>query len=152
MGTATTCGLPAGGETRAASVATTPRTTIQARLAGSGVRGLTAMAKGECEGADDHGGGGGGGGGQGGYAGSGGGSGMRKHLCGLFPYLPGQPGYGKRLRTLGGLIAAVVTELARRLRPWSPPVHSSRAVPRRRGRGRPSASPSRPFAAENRYR
>ena len=31
----------------------------------------------------------------------------------MFPHLPGQSGYGKRLRGLGGLLAAVITELAR---------------------------------------
>jgi hypothetical protein len=42
----------------------------------------------------------------------------RKHLAALFPYLPGQSGYGKRLRTLGGLLAAVITELARDTPSW----------------------------------
>jgi hypothetical protein len=37
----------------------------------------------------------------------------RRHLLGLFPYRPKQSGYGKRLRAQGGLIAAVITELAR---------------------------------------
>ena len=35
------------------------------------------------------------------------------HLAGMFPCLPGQSGYGKRLRRMGGLLAAVITELAR---------------------------------------
>lgn len=39
-------------------------------------------------------------------------------LGGLFPYLPGQSGYGKRLRRLGGLLAAVITELARDTPSW----------------------------------
>lgn len=39
-------------------------------------------------------------------------------LAGLFPYLPGQSGYGKRLRSLGGLLAAVITELARHTPSW----------------------------------
>ena len=38
--------------------------------------------------------------------------------CGLFPYLPTQSGYGKRLRAQGGLIAAVITELARDTPSW----------------------------------
>jgi hypothetical protein len=42
----------------------------------------------------------------------------RKHLAPLFPYLPGQSGYSKRLRTLGGLLAAVITELARGTASW----------------------------------
>lgn len=42
----------------------------------------------------------------------------RKNLSGLFPYLPDQSGYGKRLRALGGLISAVITELARDTDSW----------------------------------
>ena len=42
----------------------------------------------------------------------------RKHLGGLFPYLPGQSGFGKRLRAQAGLIAAVITELARDTGSW----------------------------------
>jgi hypothetical protein len=42
----------------------------------------------------------------------------RRHLAGLFPYLPGQSGYGKRLRSLGGLLSAVITELARDTPSW----------------------------------
>jgi hypothetical protein len=42
----------------------------------------------------------------------------RAHLSGLFPYLPGQSGYGKRLRGQGGLLSAVITELARRTESW----------------------------------
>ena len=42
----------------------------------------------------------------------------RTHLLGLFPYVPGQSGYGKRLRRHGGLLAAVITELARDTESW----------------------------------
>lgn len=42
----------------------------------------------------------------------------RKHLIGMFPDLPGQSGYGKRLRAQNGLIAAVITELARDVDSW----------------------------------
>jgi hypothetical protein len=42
----------------------------------------------------------------------------RAHLSGLFPYVPGQSGYGKRLRRHGGLLAAVLTELARDTESW----------------------------------
>lgn len=42
----------------------------------------------------------------------------RKNLTGTFPYLPGQSGYGKRLRDAGPLIAAVITELARDTDSW----------------------------------
>jgi hypothetical protein len=33
----------------------------------------------------------------------------RKNLAGMFPGLPGQSGYGRRLRRQGGLLAAVIT-------------------------------------------
>jgi hypothetical protein len=36
----------------------------------------------------------------------------------VFPYLPGQSGYGKRLRRHGGLLATVITELARDTGSW----------------------------------
>jgi hypothetical protein len=36
----------------------------------------------------------------------------RKHLAEMCPHLPGQSGYGKRLRAAGGLLAAVITQLA----------------------------------------
>jgi hypothetical protein len=42
----------------------------------------------------------------------------RKHLIGMFPDLPGLSGYGKRLRAQGGLISAVITELARDVDSW----------------------------------
>ena len=42
----------------------------------------------------------------------------RAHLAGMFPHLPGQSGYGKRLRAGGGLLAAVITELARDTPSW----------------------------------
>ena len=42
----------------------------------------------------------------------------RAHLAGMFPHLPGQSGYGKRLRAGGGLLAAVITELARDTASW----------------------------------
>lgn len=42
----------------------------------------------------------------------------RKHFQDMFPRLPGQSGYGKRLRSQGGLLAAVITELARDVPSW----------------------------------
>ncbi len=42
----------------------------------------------------------------------------RKNLAPMFPGLPGQSGYGKRLRRSGGLLAAVITELARDTASW----------------------------------
>ena len=40
------------------------------------------------------------------------------HLARMFPHLPGQSGYGKRLRAGGGFLAAVITELARDSASW----------------------------------
>jgi hypothetical protein len=42
----------------------------------------------------------------------------RKNLTRLFRYLPGQSGYSKRVRSLGGLISTVITELARDVDSW----------------------------------
>ena len=42
----------------------------------------------------------------------------RVNLAGMFPHLPEQSGYGKRLRAAGPLIAAVITELARDTAGW----------------------------------
>jgi hypothetical protein len=42
----------------------------------------------------------------------------RARLSGLFPYLPGPSGYGKRMRRQGGLLSAVITELARDTESW----------------------------------
>ena len=42
----------------------------------------------------------------------------RKNLSAMFPRLPGQSGYGKRLRASGGLLSAVITELARDTDSW----------------------------------
>jgi hypothetical protein len=42
----------------------------------------------------------------------------RAHLSGTFPGLLGQSGYGKRLRRQAGLLAAVITELARDTPSW----------------------------------
>lgn len=42
----------------------------------------------------------------------------RSHLTSMFPRLPGQSGYGKRLRAAGPLIGAVITELARDVDSW----------------------------------
>jgi hypothetical protein len=42
----------------------------------------------------------------------------RVHLRATFPAIPGQSGFGKRLRAQGGLLAAVITELARDTPSW----------------------------------
>lgn len=43
----------------------------------------------------------------------------RKHLTGLFPYLPGQPGYNKRLRGLAATMTWLTGALARDTSLWS---------------------------------
>jgi Transposase DDE domain len=41
------------------------------------------------------------------------------HLTGMFPHLPGQSGYSKRLRAAGPLLSAVIGELARDTPSWA---------------------------------
>jgi hypothetical protein len=41
------------------------------------------------------------------------------HLAAMFPQLPGQSGYSKRLRAAGPLLSAVITELARETPSWA---------------------------------
>lgn len=43
----------------------------------------------------------------------------RTHLMGMFPNLPGQSGWGKRVRQSTGLLSAVITELARDTPSWN---------------------------------
>ena len=43
----------------------------------------------------------------------------RAHLRHLFPYLPGQPGYNKRLRRLAGTVSWLIGVLARDTSLWS---------------------------------
>ncbi len=43
----------------------------------------------------------------------------RDHLRYMFPYLPGQPGYNKRLRRLAGTVTWLITVLARDTTLWS---------------------------------
>ncbi|GAB3537441.1 IS982 family transposase [Arthrobacter tecti] len=43
----------------------------------------------------------------------------RAHLAGMFPNLPQQSGWGKRVRQASGLLSAVITELARDSPSWS---------------------------------
>lgn len=42
----------------------------------------------------------------------------RKHLIGMFPYLPQQSGYNKRLRAALGLVKRVIRMLARSSDYW----------------------------------
>lgn len=52
-----------------------------------------------------------------------------QHLRGLFPYLPGQSGYSKRIRSLGGLTAAALSVLAREVPSFSQPVRLLDSTP-----------------------
>jgi len=44
---------------------------------------------------------------------------VHTHLIGMFPHVPGQSGYSKRLRAAGPLISRVITELARDTPSWA---------------------------------
>jgi hypothetical protein len=63
----------------------------------------------------------------------------------LFPYLPKQPGYHKRLKATGPLLAAVLDYLAREAPSWYDPVRLIDATPVRAARpGRRPTAPSWP--------
>src|SRR3954452_6363954 len=61
------------------------------------------------------------------------------HLAAMFPHLPGQSGYSKRLRAAGPLLSAVLTELARDTPSWA--VHPGLLDPP----PPPGAPPRQPF-------
>jgi hypothetical protein len=63
----------------------------------------------------------------------------RKHLAGLFPYLPNQSGYNKRLRRAAGLIRALVRVLATDTSSWTDDVWLIDSTPVECGRSRPTA-------------
>jgi hypothetical protein len=63
----------------------------------------------------------------------------RVHLRHLFPYLPGQPGYNKRLRRLGGTIGWLVGVLARDTTMWTDDVWVVDSTPVECGRSRETA-------------
>lgn len=60
----------------------------------------------------------------------------RAHLGRLFPYLPGQPGYNKRLRAAAGLVSAVIRVLAADTSLWSDDVWVVDSTPVECGRSR----------------
>jgi Transposase DDE domain len=60
----------------------------------------------------------------------------RAHLGHLFPYLPGQPGYNKRLRAAGGLITAVIRVLAADTSLWTDDVWVVDSTPVECGRSK----------------
>jgi Transposase DDE domain len=60
----------------------------------------------------------------------------RAHLGRLFPYLPGQPGYNKRLRAAAGLVTAVIRVLAADTSLWADDVWVVDSTPVECGRSR----------------
>ncbi|MEV4067201.1 IS982 family transposase [Nonomuraea dietziae] len=66
----------------------------------------------------------------------------RAHLIGLFPYLPGQSGYNKRLRAATGLVAHLIRILGRDTSLWSDDVWVADSTPVECGRSRPAAQRS----------
>jgi hypothetical protein len=66
----------------------------------------------------------------------------RAHLAGMFPYLPGQSGYNKRLRAVSGLVAHMIGMLARDTSLWSDDVWVVDSTPVECGRSRETAKRS----------
>jgi Transposase DDE domain len=66
----------------------------------------------------------------------------RAHLAGMFPYLPGQSGYNKRLRAVSGLVAYMIGALARDTSLWSDDVWVVDSTPVECGRSRETAKRS----------
>jgi hypothetical protein len=63
----------------------------------------------------------------------------RAHLGHLFRYLPGQPGYNRRLRAAAGLIATLIRMLAADTSLWSDEVWVAGSTPVECGRSRETA-------------
>ncbi len=63
----------------------------------------------------------------------------RDHLRLLFPYLPGQPGYNKRLRRLAGTVSWLIAVLARDTTLWTDDVWVVDSTPVECGRSRETA-------------
>jgi hypothetical protein len=63
----------------------------------------------------------------------------RAHLGHLFRYLPGQPGYNRRLRAAAGLIATLIRMLAADTSLWSDDVWVAGSTPVECGRSRETA-------------
>ena len=66
----------------------------------------------------------------------------RTHLRGLFPYLPGQPGYNKRLRKLAGTLSWLIRALGTRTSMYSDDVWIADSTPVECGRSRETAKRS----------
>jgi hypothetical protein len=63
----------------------------------------------------------------------------RAHLRGMFPHLPQQPGYNKRLRALAATMAWLITVLACDTSLWSDDVWVADSTPAECGRSRETA-------------
>jgi hypothetical protein len=63
----------------------------------------------------------------------------RRHLRGMFPYLPGQSGYNKRLRAALPLVKAMIRDLAADSDFWLDDVWITDSTPVECGRSRPAA-------------
>jgi len=66
----------------------------------------------------------------------------RQHLGDLFPYLPGQPGYNKRLRAAAGLIRTLIRMSAADTSAWTDDTWVIDSTPIECGRSRPTAKRS----------
>jgi hypothetical protein len=66
----------------------------------------------------------------------------RQHLAYLFPYLPGQAGYNKRLRAAAGLIQALIRMLAADTSVWTDDTWVIDSTPVECGRSRPTTKRS----------
>lgn len=62
----------------------------------------------------------------------------RKHLRGMFPYIPGQSGYNKRLRALAGTIGWLAAALAATTSVYTDDVHLVDSTPIECARSRPT--------------
>ncbi len=62
----------------------------------------------------------------------------RKHLRGMFPYIPGQCGYNKRLRALAGTIGWLAAALATTTSVYTDDVHLVDSTPIECARSRPT--------------
>ncbi|MCA1673236.1 MAG: IS982 family transposase [Actinobacteria bacterium] len=65
-----------------------------------------------------------------------------KHLASMFPYVPGQAGYNKRLRAAAGLLRALIRVLAVECSAWSDDMWLIDSTPVECGRSRPTAQRS----------
>jgi hypothetical protein len=63
----------------------------------------------------------------------------RAELLGMFPHLPGQPGYNRRLRKAGGLVGHMIRMLAADTSLWSDDVWVADSTPIECGRSRETA-------------